>query len=98
MSGQDPHPQGGNLSDMAVDGTSVPADSAKPRIIPSVPRPGQITEPSNDPNNYGAADLAGAADNPSDIPRVGICCSGPLENFPDLYIIPYSVPANGLTS
>ncbi len=70
MSGQDPHPQGGNLSDMAVDGTSVPADSAKPRTIPSVPRPGQITDPSNDPNNYGSADLAGAADNATDISRV----------------------------
>lgn len=62
---------------MAVDGTTVPADSAKPRTIPSVPRPGQITDPSNDPNNYGAADLAGAADNATDISRVGIRSSIP---------------------
>jgi len=71
MSAQDPHPQGGDLSDMAVDGTTVPADSAKQRAIPSVPRPGQITDHLNDPNNYGAADLAGAADNATDISRVG---------------------------
>ena len=55
---------------MAVEGTTVPEDAAKPRTIPSVPRPGQITDPSDDPNNYGAASLAGAADNAQDISRV----------------------------
>ena len=73
MSSQkDPYPQGGSITDMAVEGTSVPEDSSVPRTIPSKPRPGQITDPTNDPNNLGAADLAGAADNPGDISRVPI--------------------------
>lgn len=66
----DPNPQGGNLSDMAVKGTKVPNDAATQRTIPSVPRPGQITDPTNDPNNLGASDIAGAADNAQDISRV----------------------------
>lgn len=70
MTSQDPHPQGGDLSDMAAEGTTVPQDAAQPRTIPSVARPGQITDPTNDPNNLGAADLAGAADNAQDISRV----------------------------
>ena len=70
MTSQDPHPQGGNLSDMAVDGTSIPQDAGTQRTIPSVARPDQITDPSNDPNNLGASDLAGAADNAQDISRV----------------------------
>ncbi|KAL9131065.1 MAG: hypothetical protein Q9217_000888 [Psora testacea] len=78
MSGQnDPHPQGGSITDMAVDGTTVPEDSATPRIIPSKPRPGQITDPTNDPNNLGASDLAGAADNAQDISRVYIRAHNP---------------------
>ncbi len=61
---------GGDLFDMAKDGTTVPEDAAKPRIIPSVPRPDQIaSEP--DPNSLGGADLASTADNAQDIPRVG---------------------------
>ena len=70
MPSQDAHPQGGNLSDMAVEGTTVPQDAAQPRLIPSVARPGQITDPTNDPNNLGALDLASAADNAQDISRV----------------------------
>ena len=71
MSGQtDAFPQGGDLSDMAATGTSVPDDSAKPRIIPSVARPGQVTDTASDPNDLGASDLASAADNASDMPRV----------------------------
>ena len=71
MSGQkDAFPQGGDLSDMAATGTSVPDDSAKPRIIPSVARPDQVTDTASDPNDLGASDLASAADNASDIPRV----------------------------
>ena len=70
MAPQDPNPQGGDLSDMAVEGTSIPQDSGTQRIIPSVPRPGQMTDPTNDPNNLGASDLAGAADNAQDISRV----------------------------
>ena len=74
MSGQqDAFPQGGDLSDMAATGTSVPEDSAKPRIIPSVARPDQATDPAG---NLGASDLASAADNASDIPRVR--CLPPL--------------------
>ncbi len=60
---------GGDLFDMAKDGTTVPEDAAKPRIIPSVPRPDQIASES-DPNSLEGADLAGAADNAQDIPRV----------------------------
>lgn len=70
MASQDPHPQGGSITDMAVEGTKVPDNAATPNIVPSVPRPDQITDPSNDPNNLGAADLAGAADNAQDISRV----------------------------
>lgn len=77
MASQDPHPEGGSITDMAVDGTTVPEDAAKQRTIPSVPRPGQITDPSDDPNNYGASSLAGAADNAQDISRVRAILSLP---------------------
>ena len=71
MSSQnDAHPQGGSLTDMAVEGTTVPEDAAKPRLIPSKARPDQIIDPSNDPNDLGSSDLAGAADNAQDISRV----------------------------
>ena len=71
MSGQkDAFPQGGDLSDMAATGTSVPDDAAKPRIIPSVARPDQVTGTASDSNDLGATDLASAADNVSDMPRV----------------------------
>lgn len=64
---------GGDLFDMAKDGTTVPEDAAKPRLIPSKPRPDQIaSEP--DVNSLGASDLAGAADNAQDIPRVRFDC------------------------
>lgn len=66
MSGRD---SGGDLFDMAKDGTTVPEDSAKPRLIPSKPRPDQIAS-ADDPNALGATDLAGAATNAEDIPRV----------------------------
>lgn len=60
---------GGDLFDMAKDGTSVPEDAAKPRIIPSKPRPDQIaSEP--DPNFLGGSNLADVAANAQDIPRV----------------------------
>lgn len=67
---KDAFPQGGNLSDMAATGTSVPEDSAKPRIIPSKAKPGQVTDTAADANDLGASDLASAADNASDMPRV----------------------------
>jgi hypothetical protein len=64
---------GGDLFDMAEDGTTVPEDAAKPRIIPSKPRPDQISsEP--DPNSFGGSNLADAADNAQDIPRVRLAC------------------------
>lgn len=66
MSGRD---SGGDIYDMAQDGTSVPEDSAVPRHIKSVPRPGQAAD-DDDPNQLGAANLEDAADNATDIPRV----------------------------
>lgn len=82
MASQDAHPQGGDLSDMAAEGTTVPQDAAKPRLIPSVARPGQITDPTNDPNNLGASDLAGAADNAQDISRVSGMSSSKSQPLP----------------
>ncbi|KAA6411007.1 MAG: hypothetical protein FRX48_05318 [Lasallia pustulata] len=65
MASSDPHPQGGDLSDMAAEGTTIPGDAGKMNLIPSVPRPDQI----EDPNELGSAGLEGAADNATDIPR-----------------------------
>ena len=70
MASQDPNPQGGSLTEMAVEGTRVPDDAGTQNTLPSVPRPDQITDSSNDPNNLGATDLAGAADNAQDVSRV----------------------------
>jgi hypothetical protein len=60
---------GGDLFGMARDGTTVPEDAAKPRLIPSKPRPDQIASDPN-PNSFGGSTLADAADNAQDIPRV----------------------------
>jgi len=65
MAPTDPH-QGGDLFDMAKDGTSIPNDAGKQNLIKSVPRPDQVT----DSNDIGVDSLATAADNPTDIPRV----------------------------
>jgi len=73
---EDQFPQGGDLSDMAATGTSVSGDAAKPNYIPSKAKPGQGTSSEDDPNDLGAADLAGAADNMDDMPRVGLPPSG----------------------
>lgn len=70
MAPQDPNPQGGSITDMAVEGTRVPDDAGTQNTIPSVPRPDQITDPTDDPNDLGATDLAGAADNAQDVSRV----------------------------
>ena len=70
MSSRDPNPQGGSLTDMAVEGTKVPDDAGTQNIIPSVPRPDQSSESSMDSNSLGATDLAGAADNAQDVSRV----------------------------
>ena len=69
MSAQSGPNSGGDLSDMAVKGTTVPEDSAKPRLIPSKPRPDQIAS-ADDPNQLGGTSLADAATNAEDIPRV----------------------------
>jgi hypothetical protein len=64
---------GADLFDMAKDGTTVPEDSAKPRFIPSVARPdeyGTTKASEADPNFLGGTNLAEAATNVSDIPRV----------------------------
>ncbi|MCJ1236703.1 hypothetical protein MMC14_004685 [Varicellaria rhodocarpa] len=68
MAPSDPK-QGGDLFDMAKDGTSMPNDAGKMNILPSVPRPDQITDPATDPNNLGSVDVEGAADNATDISR-----------------------------
>ncbi|KAI9722232.1 MAG: hypothetical protein M1812_001704 [Candelaria pacifica] len=65
MAPTDPH-QGGNLSDMAVEGTSIPNDAGKQRIIPSVPRPDQISDSGD---IAGGPTIASAADNATDMPR-----------------------------
>ena len=65
MASSDPK-QGGDLFDMAKDGTSIPGDAGKQNLIPSVPRPDQIATDSE----TGAITEAGAADNATDIPRV----------------------------
>ncbi|KAK4507367.1 hypothetical protein PRZ48_001102 [Zasmidium cellare] len=69
MASKDPH-QGGDLSDMAVDGTKVPNDAGKQNLIPSVPRPDQQAENPQYHNQFiNAADPQGAVDNATDIPR-----------------------------
>lgn len=68
MSGRD---SGGDILDMAAKGTSVPEDAAAPRHIKSVPRPGQAADDA-DSTDLGAANLAEAATNATDIPRVSI--------------------------
>lgn len=70
MASQDPNPQGGSITEMAVEGTKIPDDAGTQDTLPSVPRPDQITDPSDDPNNLGGTDLAGAADNAQDVSRV----------------------------
>ena len=84
MASQDPNPQGGSITDMAVDGTKVPDDAGAQYTIPSVPRPDQITDPSHDPSNLGATDLAGAADNAQDVSRVS---DRLLSTFPNVSIL-----------
>ncbi|KAF4625572.1 hypothetical protein G7Y89_g12596 [Cudoniella acicularis] len=64
MAPTDPH-QGGDLFDMAKDGTSIPNDAGKMRIIPSVPRPGE----GEGQANANRSALADAASNPTHIPR-----------------------------
>lgn len=76
MSGRD---SGGDIYDMAQKGTSVPEDSAVPRHIKSVPRPGEAADAS-DPDQIGGTNYAEAATNAVDIPRVSspnvVCMQG----------------------
>lgn len=67
---EDQFPQGGDLSDMAATGTTVSGDAAKPDYIPSKAKPGQGISSDTASGDIGAPDLASAADNASDIPRV----------------------------
>ncbi|TVY51200.1 hypothetical protein LCER1_G006361 [Lachnellula cervina] len=64
MSSNDSH-QGGDLFDMAKDGTSIPNDAGKMNTIPSKPRPGE----GEGSVNANGSSLAGAASNPTDISR-----------------------------
>lgn len=66
---QDPH-QGGTLSEMAPEGTTIPNDAGKTNTIPSVPRPDQRSE-HHLYNNEGLAEPSTvmAADNATDLPR-----------------------------
>ena len=59
--------QGGSITDMAIDGTSIPSDAGTQRTIPSVPRPGQATEDAG--AGLGMPSGATAADNATDMPR-----------------------------
>ncbi|KAF1990750.1 hypothetical protein K402DRAFT_389667 [Aulographum hederae CBS 113979] len=68
---QDPH-TGGSLTDMAEHGTSIPNDAGKMNIIPSVPRPDQMSENTSSFDTHdglGAPNLASAADNDTNMPR-----------------------------
>ena len=62
--------QGGSLSEMAPQGTSIPNDAGKQYTIPSVPRPDQKAE-NAEFNNEGVAQpsSAFAADNATSLPR-----------------------------
>jgi hypothetical protein len=57
--------KGGDLFDMAKDGTSIPNDAGKMNLITSVPRP----EEGEGVVNANRTSLAGAATNPIDISR-----------------------------
>ncbi|KAI9677032.1 MAG: hypothetical protein M1817_006871 [Caeruleum heppii] len=65
----DPH-QGGDLSDMAATGTTIPSDAGTQRVISSVPNPAQQREldAASDPSTTSDS-LAGAATNRGDMPR-----------------------------
>lgn len=58
----------GNISDMAVSGTTIDPSAAAPRTIRSVPNPGQAQQ-ADDPDYNSSTGLAGAATNSTDIPR-----------------------------
>lgn len=66
---QDPH-QGGTLSEMAAQGTTMPNDAGMMNTIPSVPRPDQRAENFGFENEgIAKPTTATAADNTTDLPR-----------------------------
>lgn len=66
---QDPH-QGGTLSEMAAQGTSMPNDAGIMNTIPSVPRPDQRAENLGFENEgIAKPSTAMVADNTTDLPR-----------------------------
>ncbi|KAI1413525.1 hypothetical protein F5Y13DRAFT_188957 [Hypoxylon sp. FL1857] len=54
--------EGGDLNQMAKDGTSIPGDAGKQNTIPSVPNPDQKSRDAA--GGIGATSLHSAADNP----------------------------------
>jgi hypothetical protein len=64
MAQNDSH-QGGDLFDMAKEGTSIPNDAGKMNIIPSKPRPDE----GEGVVNANRSSLASAASNSTDISR-----------------------------
>ncbi|KAI2465914.1 hypothetical protein F4781DRAFT_434920 [Annulohypoxylon bovei var. microspora] len=54
--------EGGDLNQMAKDGTSIPGDAGKQNTIPSVPSPEQKSQRAA--GGIGASSLHSAADNP----------------------------------
>ncbi|KAI1761052.1 hypothetical protein GGR53DRAFT_469744 [Hypoxylon sp. FL1150] len=54
--------EGGDLFEMAKDGTTVPGDAGKQNILPSVPNPDQKYRDTS--GGLGAGSLSSAADNP----------------------------------
>ena len=97
MAPSDPK-QGGDLFDMAKDGTSMPNDAGKMNLLPSVPRPDQITDPATDPNNLGSVDVEGAADNATDISRVGKLYPSSLSTLLYSILSPLSPPLDPIHS
>ncbi|KAK0656935.1 hypothetical protein B0T16DRAFT_385560 [Cercophora newfieldiana] len=77
----DAHPQGGDLFDMAKEGTKVPADSAKPNVIPSVARPDQHGESTG--AGLGSSSLHQAADNATATTGFGETISAAGGQLPD---------------
>jgi len=68
-SNQDPH-VGGDLSDMAAEGTTMPNDAGSYNLLPSVPNPDQKAENAAFHNQFiNSADPQGAVDNAKDMPR-----------------------------
>ena len=69
MSSTDPH-QGGDLSDMAATGTSMPNDAGQHDLLPSVPRPDQEAENPAFHNQFlNSSDQQAAVGNSADMPR-----------------------------